>query len=71
MDITVDGPHTVIYLNEIKVRDFTGGKTVRPKPAGSHDPDRGLRQDSGFVGLQNHPGSEVYFKEVLVVPLSR
>jgi len=44
---------------------------VPPKPVGSHDPDRGLRPNSGFIGLQNHPGSEVYFKEVSVVPLSR
>jgi hypothetical protein len=71
MDITIDGPHTVVYLNAIKVTDFAEGQAVPPKPAGSHDPDRGPRQDSGFIGLQNHPGSEVYFKEVSVVSLSQ
>ena len=70
MDITIDGPHTIVYLNRVKVTDFTEGQTVPPKPPGSHDPDRGPRPNSGFIGLQNHPGSEVYFKEISVVPLS-
>jgi Domain of Unknown Function (DUF1080) len=70
MDITINGPHTIVYLNGVKVTDFTEGQTVPSKPVGSHDPDRGLRPNSGFIGLQNHPGSEVYFKEVSVVPLS-
>ena len=71
MDITIDGPHTVVYLNDIKVTDFTEGQPVPPKHPGSIDPDRGPRQDSGFVGLQNHPGSEVYFKEVSLRPLKK
>jgi len=71
MDITIDGPQTIVYLNGIKVTDFTEGQTVPPKPPGSHDPDRGPRPNSGFIGLQNHPGSEVYFKELSVIPLSR
>jgi len=71
MDITIDGPHTIVYLNAVKVTDFTEGQTVPPKPPGSRDPDRGPRPNSGFIGLQNHPGSEVYFKEVSLVPLSR
>ncbi len=69
IDITIDGPHTIVYLNGIKVTDFTEGQPVPAKPPGSHDPDRGPRPDSGFIGLQNHPGSEVYFKEVSVTPL--
>ena len=71
MLITIDGPHTVVYLNSVKVTDFTEGQPVPPKHPGSIDPDRGPRQDSGFIGLQNHPGSEVYFKEVSVTPLPR
>jgi len=71
MDITLDGPHTMVYLNDVKVTDFTEGQPVPPKHPGSIDPDRGPRQDSGFIGLQNHPGSEVYFKEVSVKPLAR
>jgi hypothetical protein len=71
MDITIDGAHTIVYLNGNKVTDFTEGQPVPPKPPGSHDPDRGPRPNSGFIGLQNHPGSEVYFKEVSLVPRSR
>ncbi len=71
MDITVDGPRTIVYLNGVKVTDFTEGQPVPAKLPGSHDPDRGARPDSGFIGLQNHPGSEVYFKEVSVTPLSQ
>src|SRR6202045_2135670 len=67
MDITIDGPRTIVALNSVKVTDFTEGQTVPPKPPGSHDPDRGRRPDSGFLGLQNHPGSEVYFREVSVM----
>jgi hypothetical protein len=69
MEITIDGPRTIVYLNGIKVTDFTEGQPVPPKPAGSHDPDRGPRPDSGYIGLQNHPGSDVYFREVSVTPL--
>lgn len=71
MDITIDGPRTIVYLNEVKVTDFKEGEPVPAKPPGSHDPDRGPRQDSGYIGLQNHQGSEVYFKEVSVVPVSK
>jgi hypothetical protein len=69
MDITIDGSRTIVYLNSTNVTDFTEGQPVPAKAPGSHDPDRGPRPDSGFIGLQNHPGSEVYFKEVSVVPL--
>jgi hypothetical protein len=71
MDVTIDGRRTIVYLNGIKVTDFTEGQAVPRKPSGSHDPDRGSRPDSGFIGLQNHPGSEVYYKEVSVQPLAR
>ena len=70
MEITIDGPRTIVYLNGVKVTDFTEGQPVPAKPAGSHDPDRGARPESGFIGLQNHPGSDVYFREVSVTPLS-
>jgi len=71
MEITIVGPRTVVYLNGVKVTDFTEGQPVPAKPAGSHDPDRGPRPESGFIGLQNHPGSAVYFKEVSLIPLSK
>ena len=71
MEITMDGPHIVVYLNGVKVTDFSEGQPVPPKHAGSIDPDRGPRPDSGYIGLQNHPGSAVYFKELTVYPLAR
>src|SRR6266850_2639679 len=71
LEITIDGPRTIVYLNNVKVTDFMEGQQVPPKHPGSIDPDRGSRQDSGFIGLQIHPGSEVYFKEVSVRPLPR
>jgi Domain of Unknown Function (DUF1080) len=69
LEITIDGSHTLVYLNAVKVTDFVEGQPVPPKHPGSIDPERGPRPDSGYIGLQNHPGSEVFFKEVSVEPL--
>ncbi len=69
MEITINGAKTVVFLNGVKVTDFTEGQPVPEKPAGSEDPDRGPRPDSGYIGLQNHPGGKVYFKEVSLTPL--
>ena len=71
MEITIDRSRTVVILNGVRVTDFTEGQPVPPKHAGSIDPDRGRRPDSGYIGLQNHPGSEVYFKEISVHPLAK
>ena len=71
MEITLDGPHIVVDLNGVKVTDFHEGQAVPPKPPGSIDPERGPRPESGYIGLQNHPGAEVYFKEATLEPLSR
>ena len=69
MEITLDGPHTVVVLNGVKVTDYTEGQQVPPKVK-NYEPDRGRRPDSGYIGLQNHgEGSEVYFKEVAIKPL--
>jgi hypothetical protein len=69
MEVTMNAPKTVVFLNGVKVTDFTEGQPVPEKPAGSEDPDRGPRPDSGYIGLQNHPGGKVYFKEVSLTPL--
>lgn len=71
LEITIDGPRTIVNLNGIKVTDFTEGQPVPPKHPGASDPDRGPRPESGYIGLQNHPGSEIYFKEISITPLSR
>jgi len=69
LEITLDGPRTVVFLNSVKVTDFKEGDPVPPKPPGSIDPDRGPRQDAGYIGLQNHPGDPVYFQEISLTPL--
>ncbi len=71
LDITLDGPHTVVFLNGVKVTDFREGQPVPSKHPGSMDPERGPRPDAGYIGLQNHPGSEVYFREISLTPLPR
>ena len=66
MEITLQGPHTVVVLNGEKVTDYTEGQPVPPKVK-NYEPDRGPRPSFGYIGLQNHgEGSEVYFKEVAV-----
>ncbi len=69
MEITIDGPRTVVYLNNVKVTDYKEGQPVPPRHPNVRDPATGPRMDSGYIGLQNHPGSEVYFKEISVKPL--
>jgi hypothetical protein len=69
IEITLDGPRTIVYVNDELVTDFTEGDEVPPKTR-DFEPDRGPRPESGYIGLQNHdPLSVVYFKEVAVKPL--
>lgn len=71
MDIALDGPHTVVHLNGVKVTDYMEGQRVPQRAADSGEPAMGPRPDSGYIGLQNHPGGEVYFKEISVRPLMK
>lgn len=69
MEITLDGPRTIVTVNGVKVTDYTEGQPVPPKKL-SYEPDRGRRPDSGYIGLQNHSDHDiVFFKEVAVKPL--
>ena len=75
MEITLDGPHTIVVLNGVKVTDYTEGQPV-PERVKDYEPQRGRRPDAGYIGLQNHPredktDSGVYFKEVAVRPLTK
>ena len=71
MEITLDGPRTMVTSNGVKITDYTEGQPVPPKKK-SYEPDRGRRPDQGYIGLQNHSDNDVvYFKEVAVKPLSR
>ena len=69
MEITLDGPRTIVYVNGEMVTDFTEGDPV-PGKTRDFEPDRGPRPDSGYIGLQNHDAlSTVWFKEVSVRPI--
>jgi len=69
MEITLDGPHTIVYVNGELVTDFTEGDPV-PERKFDYEPFRGLRPNYGYIGLQNHGDDDiVFFKEVAVRPL--
>ena len=69
MEITLDGPRTIIYLNGEKVTDYTEGQPT-PERKFSYEPYPGIRPNEGYIGLQNHGDEDiVYFKEVAVRPL--
>ena len=77
MEITLDGPHTVVMLNGEKVTDYTEGDPV-PAKKFDFEPWRGRRPMIGWIGLQNHGDNKaesdndiVFFKEVAMKPLSK
>jgi hypothetical protein len=71
MEITLDGPHTIVVLNGIKVTDYTEGQPVPPQKF-DFEPLRGPRPLEGWFGLQNHGGHDVvFFKEVSIRPLGQ
>lgn len=70
MEITLDGPRTIVYVNGEKVTDYKEGDPT-PERKFDFEPFRGLRPDEGYIGLQNHGDDDiVYFKEVSVKPLA-
>ena len=71
MEITLDGPRTIVVLNGIKVVDYKEGD---PVPERKHDfePQRGPRPNDGYIGLQNHSDRDVvFFKDVAVKMLKK
>jgi hypothetical protein len=71
MEITLDGPKTIVYLNGVKVADFKEGDPV-PAKKFPFEPERGPRPLSGYMGIQNHSDKDVvFFKEVSVKPLKK
>ncbi|MBZ5563738.1 MAG: DUF1080 domain-containing protein [Acidobacteriia bacterium] len=69
MEITLDGPHTVVVLNSVKVTDYTEGQPMPPRKF-DFEPQRGPRPTLGYFGLQNHSDKDiVFFKEVAFRPL--
>jgi hypothetical protein len=69
MLIRLEGPRTQVFVNEVKVTDYTEGQPVPPKKAPG-EPDRGVRPETGWIGLQNHSDKDVVeFKSVAVLAL--
>lgn len=71
MEITLDGPHTIVVLNGVKVTDYKEGQPV-PERKFDFEPCRGRRPNEGYFGLQNHSDNDiVFFKEVAMRPLKK
>ena len=71
MEITLDGPHTIVVLNGVKVTDYVEGQEV-PARKFDFEPQRGTRPNDGYIGLQNHSDNDiVFFKEVAVKTLKK
>ena len=71
MEITLDGPHTIVMLNGVKVTDFKEGDPV-PEKKFDFEPQHGPRPLMGYFGLQNHSDNDiVFFKEVALKPLKK
>ena len=69
MLITLEGKRTRVEVNGVLVTDFREGDPVPPKVQ-DYEPDRGLRPNTGYIGLQNHDDTaRVHFREVSVAPL--
>lgn len=69
MEITLEGPRTIVVLNGVKVTDYTEGQPV-PGKKFDFEPERGRRPDCGYMGLQNHSDKDVvFFKTVEYKPL--
>ena len=66
MVIRIEGPHTQVFVNDVKVTDYIEGQPV-PDKKFPYEPDRGTRPEKGWIGLQNHSDKDVvYFKTVAV-----
>jgi len=71
MEITLDGPRTIVAVNGQKVTDYTEGQPV-PERRFDFEPQRGRRPDKGWFGLQNHSKDDVvFYKEVAMKSLKK
>ncbi len=70
-EITLDGPRTIITVNGVKVTDYKEGDPV-PERKKDFEPQRGVRPNEGWIGLQNHSDKDVvFYKEVAIKPLKK
>lgn len=71
LEITLDGPHTTVLVNGVKVTDYREGEAV-PARKFDFEPQRGTRPNLGYMGLQNHGEHDVvFFREVSIKPLRK
>lgn len=64
MEVTLNGPRTIVHVNGVLVTDFMEGDEVPPQKE-TWEPKRGPRPSKGFIGLQNHGEADtVYIKEI-------
>jgi hypothetical protein len=71
LEITMQGPQTIVKLNGTLVTDYDGVSPVPPK-RGRYEPDRGPRPDTGYIAIQHHGGAAtVWFKEISLINLDR
>jgi hypothetical protein len=69
MVIRIEGLRTQVWVNDVKVTDFTEGMPVPPKKL-DFEPNRGQRPERGWIGLQNHSDKDVvYFKSIELMKL--
>jgi hypothetical protein len=67
LEISMQGPRTVVRLNGVVVTDYDGTSEVPPKRS-RWEPDRGPRPDTGYIAIQHHAGpATVWFREISVV----
>jgi hypothetical protein len=71
MEITLDGPRTIVVLNGVKVTDYKEGDPV-PARKFPFEPQLGPRPLEGYIGLQNHSDTDVvFFKSVAIKRLKK
>lgn len=69
MEITLNGPRTIVVLNGVKVTDYSEGDPV-PERVFFFEPLRGPRPEGGWLALQCYDHlNTVFFKEVSVKTL--
>ena len=67
--IRIEGPKTQVFVNDVKVTEYIEGQPV-PEKKFDFEPERGIRPEKGWIGLQNHSDKDVvYFKSIAVLPL--
>jgi hypothetical protein len=67
LEITMQGPRTIVHLNGVLVTDYDGHSSVPPKK-GKYEPERGPRPNIGYIALQHHGGAAtVWFREISLI----